>query len=233
MARYLSNLGYELVLVARNEERLKLLSNELKTKSKIIPMDLKQKENCYELFKQENNIDVLINNAGFGIFGRFDNTDIEKELELINTNILAMHILFKLYLQEMTKKDSGKILNVASIAGFMPGPLMATYYASKAYVVRLTQSVQEELRKQKSNVKLSVLCPGPVNTNFNNVANVKFGTKALSSEYVAKYAIDKLLSEKQVIIPGIKIKLAKQLTRIASDKLVGKVAYHIQKRKEQ
>lgn len=106
---------------------------------------------------------------------------------------------------------------------------MATYYASKAYVVRLTQSVQEELRKQKSNVKLSVLCPGPVNTNFNNVANVKFGTKALSSEYVAKYAIDKLLSEKQVIIPGIKIKLAKQLTRIASDKLVGKVAYHIQK----
>ena len=210
MARYLSNLGYELVLVARNEERLKLLSNELKTKSKIIPMDLKQKENCYELFKQENNIDVLI-----------------------NKNIVAMHILFKLYLQEMTKKDSGKILNVASIAGFMPGPLMATYYASKAYVVRLTQSVQEELRKQKSNVKLSVLCPGPVNTNFNNVANVKFGTKALSSEYVAKYAIDKLLSEKQVIIPGIKIKLAKQLTRIASDKLVGKVAYHIQKRKEQ
>ena len=106
MARYLSNLGYELVLVARNEERLKLLSNELKTKSKIIPMDLKQKENCYELFKQENNIDVLINNAGFGIFGRFDNTDIEKELELINTNIVAMHILFKVLVARIFIKFS-------------------------------------------------------------------------------------------------------------------------------
>ena len=231
MARYLSNLGYELVLVARNEERLKLLSNELKTKSKIIPMDLKQKENCYELFKQENNIDVLINNAGFGIFGRFDNTDIEKELELINTNIVAMHILFKLYLQEMTKKDSGKILNVASIAGFMPGPLMATYYASKAYVIRLSRAINKELKKEKSKVKISILCPGPVDTNFNNVANVVFKAPSMASEKVAKYGIDKALKGKLIIIPGFLNKCVRFFSKIMPDSILEEVAYHIQRRK--
>ena len=115
---------------------------------------------------------------------------------MINTNIVAYHVLTKLYLKNMQEKNKGKILNVASIAGFMPGPLMATYYSTKAYVVRLSESIREELRKEKSKVQISILCPGPVDTNFNKVANVEFALKGLSSQYVAKYAIQKVLKRK-------------------------------------
>ena len=100
---------------------------------------------------KEENIDLLINNAGFGVFGNFNETDLEKELSLINTNIIAVHILTKLFLQDMIKRNKGRILNVSSIAGTSPGPLMATYYSSKAYVLRLTESIYEELKKQKTN----------------------------------------------------------------------------------
>ena len=123
------------------------------------------------------------------------------------------------------------ILNVASIAGFMPGPLMAAYYASKAYVIRLSEAIAEELKQDDSKVTISTLCPGPVNTEFNDVANVRFKAKALSSEYVAKYAVDKMLKRKRLIIPGLKIKLTKQLTRFASDKLIAKIAHSIQTKK--
>ena len=108
----------------------------------------------------------MLNNAGFGAFGEFNSTSLEKELDMINVNIKAVHILTKLFLKDFIKKDKGYILNVASIAAFQAGPLMATYYSSKAYVLRLTLSIYEELRRLKSNVKVSVLCPGPVDTNF-------------------------------------------------------------------
>ena len=190
MAKYLSKLGYDLVIVARNNEQLEQLKKELETNVEVIAMDLSNKENCYELHEQVQNIDILVNNAGFGEFGEFVETDLEKEISLIQTNITALHILTKLYLKDMVKENKGHILNVASIAGFMPGPLMATYYASKNYVVALTRAIKKELKKMKSDVKVSLLCPGPVNTNFNKVANVNFKVKGLSSEYVAKYAID-------------------------------------------
>ena len=109
---------------------------------------------------------------------------------------------------------------------------MAAYYSSKAYVLRLTESIYEELKKQKSNVTISVLCPGPVATNFNNVANVKFSIKALSSEYVAKYAIDKTLKGKLVIVPGMKIKILRILSKLSPDKLTMKIIYQNQKRKK-
>ena len=152
---------------------------------------------------------------------------------MIDTNIKATHILTKLFLKDMIEKDKGRILNVSSIAGFMPGPLMATYYSTKNYVLRLTQSIKEELNKSKSNVKISVLCPGPVNTNFNNVANVRFALKGLSSEYVAKYAIDKMLKNKTVIVVGWKIKVARLLSKISPDTIVAKICYHMQRRKIQ
>ena len=131
----------------------------------------------------------------------------------------------------MMKKNSGKILNVASIAGFMPGPLMATYYSTKAYVVRLSESIRTELKKEKSKVQISILCPGPVNTNFNKVADVEFALKGLSSEYVAKYAVEKLLKGKFYIVPGWKIKLAKIGAKLAPTNLVSKVSYKMQRRK--
>lgn len=218
----------------QNEERLEKLQHELGSRVKIISKDLSIKENCIELYNMLKNekIDLLVNNAGFGLFGNFTETDLEREIKLINTNITAVHILTKLFLQDMVEENKGKILNVASIAGFAPGPLMAAYYSSKAYVLRLTESIYEELKKQKSKVTVSVLCPGPVATNFNNVADVKFSIKALPSEYVAKYAINKTLKGKLVIVPGVKIKLLCILSKISPDKLTMKVVYRNQTRKK-
>lgn len=232
MARYLSGLGYDLVIVARRQELLEELKKDLKTNVEIEVSDVSKEENCIKLFEKYKNIDLLINNAGFGVFGEFSETELDKEISLIDTNIKAVHILTKLYLQEMKKKNSGKILNVASIAGFMSGPLMAAYYASKNYVVALSTAINKELKKEKSNVSVSVLCPGPVNTNFNNVAGVKFGIKALSSEYVAKYAIDKVLKGKAVIIPGLNIKLLYIGNKLAPKVISNEITYHTQKAKK-
>ena len=150
---------------------------------------------------------------------------------MINTNITAYHILTKLYLQDMVEKNSGKILNVASIAGFMPGPLMATYYATKNYIVTLSESIREELKKENSKVQISILCPGPVSTNFNKVANVKFKLKEANSMQVAQYAIKKLEKGKFYIIPGVSIKLARIGSKLAPTKFVSKIAFKVQKRK--
>lgn len=232
MAREFAKRGYELVLVARNEQRLKELKDELKVKTEIIIADLSVEENCRKVYEQAKNIDILVNNAGFGVFGEFISTDLEKEINMINTNIVAVHILTKLYLKDMVKNNKGQILNVASIAGTMPGPLMATYYASKSYVIRLSESINEELKKKKSNVQISVLMPGPVRTNFNNVAGVKFMVNSLSSEYVAGFTVDKFLKGKFYIVPGFLIKCARVLTKIFPSKLVAKCSYFMQRRKE-
>lgn len=235
MARILAKKGYNLVLVARNKEELEKLAKELKKENQIeietIAMDLSIPENCENLHKKVKNVDILINNAGFGDCGDFAKTSLEKEIKMINTNITAYHILMKLYLIDMKEKGKGKILNVASIAGFMPGPLMATYYATKAYIVRISESIREELKKEKSNVKISILCPGPVNTNFNKVANVKFHMREANSMSVAKYAIKKMEQGKFYIIPGIDVKLAKIGAKLAPSNFVSKITYMIQKRK--
>ena len=131
----------------------------------------------------------------------------------------------------MVKENRGNILNVASVASFMAGPLMATYYATKNYILRFSQAIREELIKDNSNVKISVLCPGPVNTNFNKVANVKFALKGLSSEYVAKCAIKNTLKGKFLIIPGLKIKIARFLSKISPDIITTKVCYYMQRKK--
>lgn len=232
IARELSKRGYDLVIVARNKEKLEELKKDLTTKVEIIDMDLTIEENCKKLYEKAKDIDILVNNAGLGEFGKFTETDLEKELTIIKTNIVALHVLTKLYLQDMTKRNSGRILNVASIAGFMPGPLMATYYSSKAYVVRLSEAIREELNKQNSKVKISLLCPGPVKTNFNNVANVKFEIKSLTSEYVARYAVDKMLKNKFYIVPGFTIKLAKFFSKLTPTVILAKCSYYMQKRKD-
>ena len=235
MARVLAKKGYNLVLVARDKEKLDELSKELKETNKIevevISMDLSIEQNCIDLHKSVRDVDILINNAGFGDCGNFTKTDLNKELNMIKTNIVAYHILTKLYLVDMKAKNSGKILNVASIAGFMPGPLMATYYSTKAYVVRLSESIREELKKEKSNVQISILCPGPVNTNFNNVANVKFHMREASSKNVADFAIRKLLKGKFYIIPGWDVKLAIFFSHFVPSSFISKITYMVQKRK--
>ena len=231
MARILAKKGYELVLVARDEEKLNNLKNELNTSVKIVSMDLSVAENCKKLHNENPNIDLLINNAGFGDCGNFWATDLTKEINMINTNIVAYHILTKLYLIDMKKENKGQILNVASIAGFMPGPLMATYYATKSYIVRLSEGIYEELKKEHSNVKISILCPGPVSTNFNKVANVKFSLKERNSYQVAEYALNHL--NKFYILPGFEIKLARIGAHLFPSNFISKITYRMQKRKLQ
>ena len=231
LAIILSQKGYELILVARDKQKLEQLAKNLKTKTQIIILDLSEEENCKKLYNQAKDIDLLINNAGFGDCGDFTKTDLEKEIKMIKTNIIAYHILTKLYLIDFKKKDKGQILNVASIAGFMPGPLMSTYYATKSYVVKLSEGIREELKQSKSNVKISILCPGPVATNFNKVANVKFHLREANSMDVAKYAIRKLEKGKFYIVPGIDIKLGKIGAKFAPTNWVSKVSYMVQKRK--
>ena len=231
MAKILSKKGYDLILVARDEKKLEEVKKQLKTETKIVVMDISNEENCKKIYEENKDIDILINNAGFGDCGHFEETSLDKDIQMIHTNIIAYHILTKLYLKEMIKKDSGKILNVASIAGFMPGPLMTTYYSTKNYVVRFSESIREELRRKKSKVQISILCPGPVDTNFNKVADVEFALKGLSSEYVAKYAINKFFKGKFYIVPGWKIKLARIGAKLAPASFVAKISYNMQKRK--
>lgn len=233
MATVLSNTGYDLILVARREDKLNEVKSTLKTDVKIICMDLSLEESCYKLYEtvKNDNIDILINNAGFGLFGKFNETDLAVELAMIDINIKAVHILTKLFLKDFIKRDSGYILNVASSAGFMPGPLMSVYYATKAYVLRLSQAISEELRHDKSKVYIGALCPGPVNTEFSHTANVNFGVNGLNSVNVSKYAISQMFNKKVVIIPGIIMKITIFLAKFAPAKLVTSINYKLQKQK--
>ncbi len=239
MARVLSEKGYDIIAVARREDKLRELADELKTNVEIIVADVSDPDTCKKLAEHANEVDILINNAGFGVFGDFTSTDLSDELRMIDTNVRAVHILTKLFVKEFEKKNSGHILNVSSLASFFPGPLFSSYYASKSYVLRLTQAIAEEQRRKKNNVKLSVLCPGPVRTEFGEVAKVSFGTgteKAgkkviITSRDVAEYAIKKMFLGKQVIIPGTLMKIAAFLRHILSDKMLAKSAYAIQSKK--
>lgn len=233
MAYYLASLGVDLILVARRKERLEEIKNNVKVNVKIINMDLLTNENIFKLYDKvkKENIDILINNAGFGLFGVFTKTDLNRELEMIDLNIKTYHILTKLFLKDFVKKDRGYILNVCSSAGFLSGPRLSTYYATKNYITKLTMAIYEELRHMKSNVHISALCPGPVNTEFNQVAKGIFEINSLSSEYVAKYAIDKMLKHKLIIVPGLFVKLGLFFNRFMPWKLSLAITYKIQKRK--
>lgn len=233
MAKYLASMGVDLILVGRRKGKLDELKKELSVSVKVIPLDLSEFDNVEELYNEvrKEDIDILINNAGFGLFGEFNKTDIETEMKMINVNIKQLHYLTKKFLNDFIKKDKGYILNVASSAGFMAGPKLSTYYATKNYVLKLTEAIYEELRRNKSNVHISALCPGPVDTEFNKVAHGEFHTSAASSEYVAKYAIDKMFKNKLIIIPTLKMKVAIFLTRFVPTKLLLKITYNIQDRK--
>lgn len=233
MARVLSKKGYDLILVARRKNKLEELAKELSGKVTVIKFDLSLEENCYKLYEQfkDKDIDILINNAGFGLFGMFYETDLNIELKMIDVNIRAYHILTKLFLQDFINKDKGYILNVCSSAGFMAGPRLSTYYATKNYITKLTMAINEELRQMKSNVHISALCPGPVATEFNSVAHGTFAIREANSYEVAEYAINKLFKNKMIIVPTLMMKLTLFANRFAPHRLSLYIAYHIQERK--
>ena len=235
LARELACRGFDLILVARQKEKLVELKKTLLVHVKVIPMDLSQPENCLSLYRMVADlpIDVFINNAGFGLFGEFTQSDLDTEMNMISLNVMAVHLLTKLFLRDFVKRDHGFILNVASSAAFpVGGPLMTTYYATKAYVFHLTEGIYEELRRKKSKVSISVLCPGPVQTEFNQRANVEFSIRSLSSQKVAEYAVEKMLMKKRVIVPGITMKLVHELIRVVPESLMLRSTYHMQRRKQ-
>ena len=233
MAYYLASLNYDLILVARREERLKEIQEKVKTNVRIITLDLGVEKNCFKLYEmtKDENIDLLINDAGFGLFGNTFETDLNRELEMINLNVKAVHIITKLFLCDFYKKDYGHILNVASSAGFLAGPRLNTYYATKNYVLKFTMGIYEELKMAKSNVHISALCPGPVRTEFNRVAGGKFNIDSSQSKKVAKLAIDKTLKNKLIIVPGLFVKLGLFFNRFIPWKLSLRIMYSIQERK--
>ena len=233
MAYVLANKGIDLILVARNKDELLKIKANVKVNVEVIELDLLKEKNVFKLYEmcKDRNIDILINNAGFGLFGLFTETDLDRELKMIDLNIKAYHILTKLFLKDFVEKDNGYILNVASSAGFMAGPRLSTYYATKNYVLKLTMAINEELRQSESNVVVSALCPGPVNTNFNKVAHGEFSIKEASPKYVAEYAINKLFKKKMIIIPTFRIKLGIFLLRILPYRIQLIYCYHIQGKK--
>lgn len=234
-AKRLSVKGYKLILVARREERLKRLAEHVKTECEVIPADLTLESECYRVFEavKDKEIVIFINNAGFGDCGKFVESDLSKEMDMIQLNIKAVHLLTKLMLKKMQRENSGYILNVASCAGLMPaGPYMATYYATKAYVTSLTRAIAEELRECGSRVYVGCLCPGPVNTEFNRVANVKFMMKGISSGYCVRYALNQMAKRKVVIIPTIPVRLAMTVGHFLPGSLYVRIAAGQQERKK-
>lgn len=234
MARILADKGYELILVARRKTKLEKLQKELGDKVQIEIIDISSTFNCMKLYNKykKEDIDILINSAGFGIYGEFINTSIDKELDMIDINVKTVHTLTKLFLNDFKKKNKGYILNVASSAAFLPGPLMASYYASKAYVLNLTAAINEELRQAGSDVYVGALCPGPVETEFNRVAKCSFSIKGLDSYQVSKYAIKNMFKKKMIIIPSLKMKLGVFALRLLSTRLKLKISYKIQNGKK-
>ena len=230
MAKVLAKRGWDLIVVARRVELLKQLKEELDCDVRIIVCDLSDpfqvKALCHAV---SEDVDMVINNAGFGDFGFFDETDLRKEEQMIQTNITALHILTKHFIKRFKQVNRGYMLNVASIAAFLQGPMMATYYASKAYVLRLSMAINKELQKAHSDVRISILCPGPVKTQFNQVANSSFAIGGMDANEVAEYAIAQTLKRKTLIFPGLIIKAAHLGASLVPMRISSEIAYHIQK----
>lgn len=233
IAKNLSDRGFRVILCARRENRLVDLKEEL-ADAEVVTADLSCKEECEKLYEKvkDENVCVLVNCAGFGAFGEFAKTDLENELDMIDVNIRAVHILTKLFLKDFKEKNRGYILNVSSSAGLMPaGPYMATYYATKAYVTSLTTAVAQELKEQGSRVYVGALCPGPVDTEFNAVAGVKFGVKSISSKECADYAVKKMFERQTIIVPSLTMKASVMGQRLLPRSVMTKITSELQKKK--
>ncbi|MCD8283945.1 MAG: SDR family NAD(P)-dependent oxidoreductase [Opitutae bacterium] len=229
------NRGCELVLCARNGEALAALSRELEAKfgarCTVFALDLSREENCRELYAKTKNsgIDAVVNNAGFGVFGEFADTATDAELNMLDLNVRALQMLTKFFLREFLARDTkAYILNVSSMAGFFAGPRFSTYYASKNYVTRLTEGIREELRRKRSQVSISLLCPGPVRTGFGERAGVSFWLAGTPVRAVAEAAVKGMFAGKLYIVPGISNKILRALGAIVPSWIAARIAFSLQ-----
>ncbi|MDO5560811.1 MAG: SDR family oxidoreductase [Oscillospiraceae bacterium] len=233
IACWLSRMGYDLIITSRDKEKLMMLKMMLPTNVRVIKADLSKQDQVQKLYDacKGFDIDILVNNAGFGAVGKFDSIPLETERDMINLNIYAVHALTKLFLKDFKRKNRGHILNVGSTAGFYPGPLMSTYYATKSYVVRLSQAINTELREESSGVTISVLCPGPVDTGFNKRAGAENAFRPADSELVARYAVEQTLKGTFMIIPTLKMKAATAGMSMIPSGIQSRIIYKIQNKK--
>ena len=241
LARLLARDGYDLVLVARSVDKLDRLGAELAVQHRIrarsVGADLVSPDApgaIAEMLKQAAvQVEVLVNNAGYGTSGPFATTDLRTELDLLQVNVVALTHLTKLLLPAMLAGKRGRILNVASTAAFQPGPFMAVYYASKAYVLSFSEALAEEL--SGSGVTVTTLCPGPVPTGFQTRAGVDL-TRLVSTPLVmdaatvARAGYAGLMKGKRLVVPGLGNKLLVQSERFAPRRLVTKIARFLQER---
>lgn len=235
LAKLFARDGYDLVLVARRREKLQTLGAELGRqhgiKSRAIAADLADPAAPAEIFRQlaaaSVAVDILVNNAGFGELGTFATIDVEVERRMIEVNVSALTVLTKLFLDGMLARGRGRILNVASTAGFAPGPLMAVYYATKSYVISLSEALAEELRG--SGVSVTVLCPGPTITEFQSVAHME-STRlfkmpgVMNAESVARAGYAGLMRGKRMVVPGLINQVLPLVIRFSPRAMVVRVA---------
>lgn len=234
MAKLLSKKGYGIVLVARRKDRLEKIAGQLPTKSVVLSADVSKREDQEKILKLVDtlNVEIFVNNAGFGDCGKFTRTSLEKERDMIDVNVTAVHVLTKGVLQRFVKRDRGYILNVASSAGLFPGgPYMATYYATKSYVVSLTRALSQELKESRSHVYIGALCPGPVDTEFNQVADVEFALPGISARSCAAYAIRQMFRRQEIIVPTFPLRMGVLLMRFVPTRLLLAIVSGQQKRK--
>lgn len=236
LARIFAREHFDLVLVARSKARLEELAAELRAAHgvavEVIAKDLSAPDAAVEIQRQVGRIDVLVNNAGFGLYGKFADSPLADDLNLMHLNMDALVALTALFLPGMIEARSGRILNVASTAAFQPGPLMALYYASKAFVLSFSEAIANELKD--TGVTVTALCPGPTETGFQARAEVqdiplnRMGM--MSAKAVAEAGYRGLMAGKTIVIPGIKNKFGAQSVRFTPRKLVTNIVRKIQEK---
>ncbi|HEY8424014.1 MAG TPA: SDR family oxidoreductase [Clostridia bacterium] len=241
-ARIFAKDGYNLVLVARSQDKLLSLKQEFEQYGSdvfIIVKDLSNPNAAQEVYNETQKegifIDVLVNNAGVGDFGKFAESDISKVDTMIELNIGALTKLTRLYLPHMIAKKSGKILNVGSLGSFQPGPLMAVYYASKAYVLSFSEAISRELKG--TGVTVTALCPGPTRTNFQQAANLGMSglfvnLQVADARKVAEFGYKKMNQGKVIAVPGFFNKIAAVGVKLLPRRAVRNIVYNIQKQRD-
>lgn len=243
LAKCAARDGYNLILVARSDDKLKQIaqdfSHSYQINVHIIQQDLSIQGAAKKVYDEagdiDGNVEILINNAGFATFGPFTETEIEPELAMMQLNMVALTHLTKLFLSEMIDRGSGKIMNVASTAAFQPGPLMAVYYATKAFVLSFSEAIAEELNG--TGISVTALCPGPTETGFQSRADMEdsklvSGRDIMSAEEVAKTGYQAMMTGKRVVIPGVMNKIMAASIRFTPRKMVTGIVKKMQEREE-
>ena len=242
IGRHLARAGYDLILVARREKALDELAAELRANHGAAVAcwrcDLAEPASRASLISQLTRlgqpIDVLVNNAGFGLHGRFERTDLARELEMIEVNVAALVHLTKAVLPGMRAQGSGRILHVASVGSFVPGPLISVYYATKAFVLSFGEALAEELAG--TGVTVTTACPGPTITGFHRAAGLRpdaplVGAPAMASDEVARLACEAMFDGRRVVIPGVRNRLVVAAQRLLPRTLLARAVRRLQERR--